>query len=168
MEFLRDTLILRGQSLSTIKDEQHKVSTLSGGATALNAHLLNRVCAGRDAGRIDKVQRDTSQVSNFFYCITCSARNRCHNSTFGTQQGIEQARFTYVGTTNNGCAQALTIQPSLFRACQQSIYLALRFGNQGHKFRRLRGWHILLGEVNTGLNTSYDRENSLAGRLHLG
>src|SRR6266487_1086109 len=80
-QFFRNALILFSQALGAIKYEQYHVCTFGSGPAALHANLLDGVVAWCNTSSINKMKRDTPQISYLLYGITCCSGNRCDNGT---------------------------------------------------------------------------------------
>ena len=74
---------------------------------------LHDVVALGDARCVHQDHRDSLETNRFFQRVARGPWNRGDDGSRGAQQAIHQARFADVGSANDGCSDAVTIDQTL-------------------------------------------------------
>ena len=120
-----DVLVLLGQRLGAVADEQHQVGILHSLFGAPDPQGLHRVGGVPDPGGVDEPQAGGPQHHSFLHRVPGGARDLRDDAAFKSCQSVQQAGFAHVGPAHDGGGHPLPQDTALTVGFQKTIQ---RFG----------------------------------------
>ena len=115
-------VIQRSGAVCYIEDQICVLCLLSG---PIHSNLLHHILGGTDPCRVQKLQRNLSQLKLLLQHIPGSSGDFCDNSPLFTQKHVQKRGFTCVGLTQNHSLNTFLQHPSTVRTLQKLFHFFL-------------------------------------------